>query len=438
MIQLGCIADDLTGATDLASLLVRAGWRVVQVRGIPESSEFLSDYDAVVIALKSRSIPATDAVQQSLAALKFLQSLSAKQFYFKYCSTFDSTPEGNIGPVAQALSKHLASEKVLFCPAFPENGRTVYSGHLFVHNTPLHESGMEKHPLNPMTDSNLMRVLSSQTVLSVGLVPWQCIQAGTQAIQESINSQSHCFLIADALNADDLSTLAQATSTHQLSTGGSAFAGAIAQQSPSMFRQIAQHSTSSSWHIQQPAAVLVGSCSRQTFRQVEAFKPFADCWRMPLLEDAQLSRSISHIEQHVAASFLNFLQQRADSGSLRPMLIYSAQTPDDVITLQTLLGNQAAGELVERILAGIAHMLKDAGQRLFIVAGGETSGAITHALNVPHLEIGPEIAAGVPWTRSITTSPDNPAIYLALKSGNFGQDNFFSHAIDLLTSKTTS
>src|SRR4051812_30414987 len=200
--RLGCVADDLTGATDLALMLAREGLKTIQTIGIPDASVDLSGADAVVVALKSRTIPAKDAVALSLSAAESLKSAGAHHLFFKYCSTFDSTDAGNIGPVAEALLAFTKSNFTLACPAFPANGRTVYQGNLFVNNVPLHESSMKDHPLTPMRDSNLVRVLQRQTKLSVGLVSFEDVDAGVEAVCKAFEREKAAgrqVVIVDAL-----------------------------------------------------------------------------------------------------------------------------------------------------------------------------------------------------------------------------------------------
>ncbi|MFN3297113.1 3-oxo-tetronate kinase, partial [Caldimonas sp.] len=222
MTVLGVIADDFTGATDVASMLVRAGMRTVQVIGVPDGPP--PKADAVVVALKSRTIPAAQAVADSLAALRWLQAAGAKQFYFKYCSTFDSTPAGNIGPVTEALLEALGSDFTIACPAFPENGRTVFRGHLFVGDQLLSDSGMRHHPLTPMTDANLVKVLQAQSRGRVGLLRYDTVGQGVQAVRErlaQLRAEGVRLAVADAIDNDDLRTLAAACAGLPLITAGS-------------------------------------------------------------------------------------------------------------------------------------------------------------------------------------------------------------------------
>ena len=224
--SLGCIADDFTGATDLANNLLRTGKRVIQTISIP-SGPLKEDADAVVVALKSRTIAASEAVAQSLAALAWLRAQGATQIYFKYCSTFHSTPQGNIGPVTDALMDALGTDFTIACPAFPENGRTVFKGYLFVGDELLHESGMRNHPLTPMTDSNLVRVLQSQTQRRVGLIDYRTVSQGTAAIEKRIaalRAAGISMAVVDAISNDDLRSMGLALAGFPLITAGSGVA----------------------------------------------------------------------------------------------------------------------------------------------------------------------------------------------------------------------
>jgi len=223
---LGCIADDFTGATDLANMLVRGGMRAVQTIGVPASDTTI-EADALIVALKSRTIPAEEAVAQSLAALEWLRAQGCRQFLFKYCSTFDSTDKGNIGPVADALLDALGDDFTIACPAFPENGRTIFRGNLFVGDVLLNESGMQNHPLTPMTDPNLVRVLQRQTKSKVGLIAYDVIAKGPQAVRDRIavlRNEGVRMAVADAVSDADLYVLGEACADLKLITGGSGIA----------------------------------------------------------------------------------------------------------------------------------------------------------------------------------------------------------------------
>ncbi|WP_175726618.1 3-oxo-tetronate kinase [Burkholderia ambifaria] len=419
---LGCIADDFTGATDLANMLVKSGMRTVQTIGVPADGAALDtmvDADAIVVALKSRTIPAADAVAQSLAAYAWLRAQGCRQFFFKYCSTFDSTDAGNIGPVADALLDAAGGDFAIACPAFPENGRTIFRGHLFVGDVPLNESGMEHHPLTPMKDANLVRVLQRQTTSKVGLIRYDTIAQGAAAVRariDALRADGTRFAIADALSDHDLHVLGEACANLPLVTGGSGVALGL----PENFRRAGllpeRDNAASLPRIDGLSAVLAGSASKATNAQVAAWRESRPSFRIdplaasrgePVVDDA-LAFARSHLPQ--------------------PVLIYATTSPDEVKAVQQALGVEAAGHLVESTLAAIARGLRELGVRKFVVAGGETSGAVVQALDVKSLQIGAQIDPGVPATATIDAQP----LGLALKSGNFGTVDFFDKALRAL------
>lgn len=419
---LGCIADDLTGATDLALMLTRAGMRTVQVMEVPDGKADFAGFDAVVVALKTRTCPPAEAVSLSLAAADALLAGGARQLFFKYCSTFDSTDEGNIGPVAEALLAHLGARQAIVCPAFPTNKRTVYQGNLFVGEVPLAESPMKDHPLTPMRDSNLVRVLQRQTTLKVGLVPFAVIDAGPEAIKAAMSAadaRDERFLVLDAITDRNLVDMGTAAAGMKLITGGSGVALGL----PANFvRQGLMKSADAPASIRAPAgraAILAGSCSAATRGQVLA----AISADIPTLRIDPLALASGETS---ATRMTAWARRQPDD---RPMLIYSSADPDAVATAQKNLGREKAGQIIENALAATAIALADAGFNRMIVAGGETSGAVVNALGVSALEIGPEIDPGVPWTRSI----GGRDMVLALKSGNFGAPDFFLKAWEKLS-----
>jgi 3-dehydrotetronate 4-kinase len=416
---LGCIADDFTGATDLAATLVREGMRTVQLIGVPDGPP--PDADAVVVALKSRTIPAGDAVRQSLAALAWLQAAGCQQFFFKYCSTFDSTDEGNIGPVADALVEALGCGFALACPAFPANGRSVFQGHLFVGQALLNESGMENHPLTPMRDANLVRVLSRQTDGMVGLVPFATVAKGADTIRLAmlaLKEQGRRYAIVDAVTEDNLFAIGAAAASHPLITGGSGIAIGL----PSNFRNSGALSAGGDAgalpSVEGHAAVLAGSCSRATLFQIGAARE-----HLPTLElDALATPDAAAL----TAQALDWVDGKLGAA---PVVIAASAPPDRVAALQAALGRDAAGALVEDTMARIAAGLVARGVRRLVVAGGETSGAVVSRLGVQRLRIGAEIDPGVPWTYA---EGAGPPMLLALKSGNFGGRDFFAGAFEVL------
>lgn len=415
-ILIGCIADDFTGATDLAGMLVQAGMRTAQMIGVP-SQPAPADVDAVVIALKSRTNPVQDAVSDSLSALKYLRDAGCQQIYFKYCSTFDSTDQGNIGPVTDALMSALGATFTIACPAFPENKRTIYKGHLFVGDELLSDSGMRNHPLTPMTDSNLVRVLQRQTKSAVGLIDYDTVAAGTQAIRRRIaqlQADGVRIAVVDALSNADLMQIGAACATLPLITAGSGIALGLPQN---FHEQGLLAPQDASGHLPSTPglrAIICGSCSQATRAQLAdlmgrgtpayAIDPMRLAKGENLVEDA-LSWAASYVQ----------------SG---PVAVYATAEPDKVKWLQEKLGTVQAGAVIEETLARIAQGLVSLGVRQLIVAGGETSGAVVTALDVQGLRIGPQIDPGVPWTVSLAATP----ISLALKSGNFGSVDFFSKA----------
>jgi len=419
---LGCIADDFTGATDLANMLVRGGMRTVQTIGVPGQGEGI-EADAIVVALKSRTIPAAEAVAQSLAALDWLRAQGCRQFVFKYCSTFDSTDAGNIGPVTDALLDALsggdqASAFTIACPAFPENGRTIFRGHLFVGDASLNESGMENHPLTPMRDANLVRVLQRQTQAKVGLVRYDAVAKGVDAVRDSFDALREDgvrMAIADAVCDADLHVLGEACADLTLITGGSGIALGL----PANFRRAglleSRENAAQLPRVEGLSAVLAGSASKATNAQVAAWRETRPAFRVDPLAAA---RGEAVVEQALA-----FAQTHLDKAE--PMLIYATATPDEVKAVQNQLGVDRAGHLVEATLASIARGLYERGVRKFVVAGGETSGAVVQALNVCSLRIGAQIDPGVPATATTGAQP----LALALKSGNFGTTDFFEKAL---------
>ena len=408
--KIGAIADDLTGATDLALILSRAGFSVLQMVGVPDGGD-LGDTDAVVVSLKSRTIPAAEAVAQSLAAGRALLAAGAQQLYFKYCSTFDSTDDGNIGPVTDALLDLVGARGTIACPAFPANGRTIYQGHLFVGDRLLSESSMRDHPLTPMRDADLVRVLGRQSSRDVSLIALPAVRA------ENLGERFAAIdgiAIVDAVEDADLMKIGRAASRLKLVTGGSGAAMGL----PANFGAVPGQAPKLDWPSGK-GVVLAGSCSKATLGQVQHYKSLGAAG----LGVDPVSISTGKVTLDQAEAFA-----RDNVGDLPP-LVYSSAAPDAVAEQQKQLGTMAAGEIVERFLAELAGQLKASGFTRFVVAGGETSGAVVGGLGVPALHIGPEIDPGVPWTRG---SSENGPLALALKSGNFGAVDFFSKAWNLL------
>ena len=417
---LGCIADDFTGATDLANNLVRAGMRVVQTIGVP-SAPLAADVDAVVVALKSRTIAPAEAIAQSLDALTWLQAQGAQQIYFKYCSTFDSTAAGNIGPVTDALMDALGSDFTIATPAFPDNKRTVFKGYLFVGDVLLNESGMQNHPLTPMTDPNLVRVLQAQTTRQVGLIDHTVVARGADAVRERIaemRAAGVAMAVVDAVSNDDLLRLGPALAAMPLVTAGSGVAIGL----PANFGIAPSSQASALPAAEGLTAVVSGSCSIATNRQV---MNFIQTGRPAMAIDPL--RIASGID--VAAEALAWAAPLLKDG---PVLVYSTAETSAVKSVQGRLGVEEAGAMVERTIAAIARGLVALGVRQLVVAGGETSGACVQALGVTQMQIGPQIDPGVPWCHALAEAADGAGVHLTLKSGNFGADDFFTKAFKVL------
>lgn len=429
-IKLGCIADDFTGATDLANNLVRAGMRVVQTNGVP-SAPLAADVDAVVVALKSRTIAPAEAVKQSLQALQWLQNAGAKQIYFKYCSTFDSwyggdgtDKRGNIGPVTEALMDALGTDFTIATPAFPDNGRTVFKGHLFVGDLLLSESSMKNHPLTPMQDANLVYVLQAQCRRKVGLIDYRTVTAGAEAVRARIaqlRRQGVGIAVVDAVSNEDLMRLGPALAELPLLTAGSGVAIGL----PQNFGIQSSPQSAVLPQAQGLQAVISGSCSQATNSQVAAWKAAA----LPHLAlDMQAVLGTEAQRDNAVQAVLAWAKPLLAQGAV---LVYSTADALAVKSTQMGLGAQATGERVEAALAAIAKGLVAAGVQQLVVAGGETSGACVQALGVQQMQIGGQIDPGVPWCHAQANAVGIP-LHLALKSGNFGADDFFTKAFKLL------
>ena len=425
---LGCIADDFTGATDLANNLVRAGMRVVQTIGVP-SSPLPADCNAVVVALKSRTIAPADAVAQSLEALAWLQEQHVQQIYFKYCSTFDSwysgDVRGNIGPVTEALMDALHCAFTIATPAFPDNQRTVFKGHLFVGDVLLSDSGMKNHPLTPMRDANLVTVLQAQCQRKVGLIDYRTVALGEQAISARIaelQAQGVGIAVVDALSNEDLYRLGLALKDMRLLTAGSGVAIAL----PANW-EIAPSPKSAQLP---PAlgykAIVSGSCSSATQGQVAHFLQHhaTQAWQIH-----PLSWSTHATASEIAQPVLQWAEKHLPLG---PVLVYSTADAAGVKAAQAQLGQQAAGERMEQVLAHIAQGLVRLGVGQLVVAGGETSGACVQALHISQMHIGAQIDPGVPWCHAHSPSAPASGLHLTLKSGNFGTPDFFTKSFQSL------
>ena len=408
----GAIADDFTGATDLAGLLVRSGVPVSLRLGVPDGPP-ADTAQIEIIALKCRTAPVSQAVAETRAALAWLKAAGAKRFFWKYCSTFDSTPQGNIGPVAEALMADLGTDQTIYCPAFPQNGRSIFMGNLFVGEQPLAESPMKDHPLTPMRDSNLMRLLAPQVTRPVGLANRLTVaKGGLRARLDHLAAQGVAHVVVDAVSNEDLAMIAQACQSMPLLTGGSAVAAplpAIWQAQGVMPIGLASGFVAPPG----PAVVLSGSCSAMTNRQVAAW-----------LAAGRPGFRLDPLEGPGAA--LDWLAAQPLDAT---PLIYATAPPEVVKAAQAQLGADRAGQVVEQSLAICAVAARDRGARRFVVAGGETAGAVAKALGISQLAIGPEIAPGVPWCGAIS---GGQSIAITLKSGNFGGEEFFADALGML------
>ncbi|MBD9528574.1 3-oxo-tetronate kinase [Paracoccus sp. PAR01] len=422
---LGVIADDFTGAGDIANTLAKGmpdvtgqagGLVVAQYMGVPDRQADPA-IEAGVVSLKTRSIPADQAVAQSLAALKWLQAQGCRQIVFKYCSTFDSTPEGNIGPVAEALANALGVAGVIACPAFPTLGRTVHQGHLFAHDRPLNESGMQNHPLTSMRDADIRRWLGRQSKAPVGLVPAAVVRAGPEAVATALRAaatKGETLAIADAATDEDLVTLGRAAAWAPLITGGSGIAIGL----PANFiRAGLEAGTATRFEgVTGPEAILAGSCSGATRDQIEVHRR----------DHPALAISVDDVMNGITTShdLIGFFRQNVG----KQPLAFSSGNPHEVAATQTRYGREAVAGRLDELFADTARQLVDGGVRRLVVAGGETSGAVAQALDLGDLRIGPEIDPGVPILIS-----QKRGIALALKSGNFGRTSFFTHALDALS-----
>ncbi|WP_046729928.1 3-oxo-tetronate kinase [Streptomyces humi] len=415
-LRIGCTADDFTGGTDVAAAFRRAGLRTALVFGTPDAGTGLpADCDAAVVALKSRSTPAEEAVADSLAAQRWLWSKGAAQTYFKYCSTFDSTARGNIGPVSDALLDAAGAPLTLHCPASPPNGRTVYQGHLFVHDELLSESPLRHHPLNPMTDSSLLRLLSAQTPHAVGLIDWHTVRRGTDAVREALVAHRQAgvrHVVADALTDDDLAVLGAGALELAVVAGAAGLAEGLGHAYPAVGESTAQPSPREG-----RAAVLAGSCSARTLEQIAHFYAAG----LPALHLDVLAAAAG---RDVIGEALNWYDAQ---DPVAPVLIYASASPAELAAVQARLGVAEAAAQVEELLGTLAAHLVERGVRRLLVAGGETSGAVTTALGVRAVLVGEEADSGVPWTYAADKDGD---LALMLKSGNFGGPDLFTRALE--------
>lgn len=413
--MLGVIADDFTGASDIASFLVENGLSTVQMNGVPKTL-LNSSVGAVVISLKSRSNPVNEAIEQSLSALQWLKENGCTKFYFKYCSTFDSTYRGNIGPVTDALLDALNENFTVVTPALPVNGRTIFNGYLFVGNVLLSESGMRNHPITPMKDSNLVRLMDAQSKGKTGLVPYSEVIQGAERVKArfaELRSQGYRYAVVDAIDNSQLAILAEAIADLKLVTGGSGLGAYMAARLSSNEKGINPFVPQ-----KDKTVVLSGSCSVMTNKQVNAYKAkashiYLDVEKILSQEDyidELYNETIKHLNEPLAP------------------IVYATVPPEKLHDIQEKFGGQRTSHAIENAFAKLAIRLKnEAGVVNFITAGGETSSIIVQKLGFTGFHIGKQIAPGVPWLKALDEN-----ISLALKSGNFGKEDFFEFAQGML------
>ncbi|MGJ9406023.1 3-oxo-tetronate kinase [Nesterenkonia aurantiaca] len=437
-LRIGVLADDFTGATDIAGFLVSAGMTTVQFTSPEDLPEHLDErVDAAVISLKTRSIAPAEAVAQSLKALAALTARGAEQIIFKYCSTFDSTAEGNIGPVTDALLEAMGEDFTVLAPALPVNGRTVYQGHLFVHDQPLDESGMRDHPVTPMTDSSLVRLMQTQAQGRAVVVPYATVEAGPAAVRQALSdarASGARYAVPDTVQMRHLETLGAALTQMPLITGGSGIGYGLAR-AVTQSQGSADSSAASDWTFSSgPAVVLSGSSSQMTNAQVRTYRSRAAALALDI-------GSVLTRPEDYCAEVLDWVAQQQRSDALAP-LVYATASPEEVRAAQQEHGAQELSAAIEDFFSQLARALREHGTRRFIVAGGETSGAVTQGLGVRGFEVGPQIAPGVPWTRTLPEVNPGTAsaetLDLALKSGNFGEEDFFTAAQQLVSQQPVS
>lgn len=415
---LGVIADDFTGGTDIASFLVKEGMSTIQLIGVPEASDPTPDADAVVISLKSRSCPKEEAINDSVAAARYLKSQGCKHFFFKYCSTFDSTEEGNIGPVTEALMKELDTDFTVFSPALPVNGRELFNGYLFVKGLPLHESPMKNHPVNPMHDSNVMRLVEMQSSIKCGLVNDKTVKTGSKAILDAIaklKNEGYNGAVVDAIDDADLYTQGEAFKDMVFVTGGSGLGMGLAKALLTSSQDVKEAQNKGRPNYEK-TIVLSGSCSAMTNAQVAKYKESSPSFVVDIEKCVISDEKTDEYANEVCKWAVENSKEKAP-------LIYATANPEALAKIQKEYGAKASSLAIENFFYKLSAKLKEAGFKKFIIAGGETSGQVTKALKVKGFYIGPTIAPGVPWVKAV-----NEDISLALKSGNFGEVDFFNQA----------
>lgn len=413
--MLGVITDDFTGASDIASFLTENGLHTVQMNGVP-NTPLSEQVDAIVISLKSRSNPTQEAVEQSLRALDWLQKCGCSQFYFKYCSTFDSTAKGNIGPVTDALLEALNADFTVITPALPINGRTIFNGYLFVGDVPLNESGMRDHPITPMKDANLMRLMDAQAKGKTGLVPYAEVIQGAKQVKScfaKLKQAGFRYAVVDSVDNSQLAVLAEAVSDLKLVTGGSGLGAYMAARLSG-----GKKATQAFVPQKGRSVILSGSCSVMTNEQVNAYQEKATAIYL------EVEKAVA--DKHYAETLFNQVVPHLNE-PFAP-LVYATVPAEELKRIQAQFGAAQASLAIERTFAELAQLLKEKAQvKNFITAGGETSSIVVQKLGFNGFQIGKQIAPGVPWLKVLGESTA-----LALKSGNFGKESVFTDAQEMM------
>lgn len=411
----GCIADDFTGGSDAASFLSAGGMNTILCSGIPEAGFVLPEgCEAVVIALKSRTQETSAAVSDSLAAVRWLQEHGAKHFYVKYCSTFDSAPKGNVGPIMDAVLEYLDVPCTILCPALPANGRTVKDGILYVNGVPLSQSPMKDHPLTPMWESRIAHLMEPQSRYASLELPSDLLRGRTRELMDAISSfaegKTHYYLIPDYVDDNDAILLADLFGGYKVLSGGSGILTAVAQS-----LKTNNAAKPASLEPNGPAIIFAGSCSVATNAQTNDY--LSKGGQAVRLENTHLLDGRQTPDR---------IWKQAQTLKTDAPLIYSWESPEGLKAKRDAQG-KALSALIEKTLSEIAAQAVADGTHRIIVAGGETSGAVTRRLGYRAFWIGKSIAPGVP----ILIPLERPDVRLVLKSGNFGQKDFFSRALTM-------
>lgn len=410
---IGCIADDFTGASDAASFLVKGGMQTILFNGIPQEKERTESCQAIVIALKTRTQKTEDAVKETLKAAEWLKENGAKQLYIKYCSTFDSTPKGNIGPIMDALLEKYEVPTTILCPALPVNGRVVKDGNLYVNGIPLNQSSMKDHPLTPMWDSDVGKLMRDQS--RYDCVKISCGEMNKpEEVQKKIRlfgaEKPHFYVIPDFETGKDARSIVQNFGKLPILSGSSGILTELAGQ----YKLEKSTTLKTDERTIGSGLLLAGSCSQATRSQI-AF----------VQKNGIKSKRMDPLKllagEQTEQELWDFIQTNHTD-----VLIYSSDTPESVRKVQQA-GREQIAELLERTMANLAKRALQAGYTRLVIAGGETSGAVTKALGYRSYMIGTSVAPGVP----IMIPRENKNVRLVLKSGNFGQEDFLKRALDM-------